>query len=258
MSPVLSPMPKYVLNIPLSFANETGVFKVVEWILTCVVFLLLSNLAQLWLPYWNSLPVYFGRRSQNGVCTPHSQRSADTNGNEYVDWLILIYWETYRRSWGMVDWLVVWLTNRPSDGPLTDSLWQSDWLTVWQNDWLTDRATDWLTNQLADCLTEQLTDLPTNWLTDWATDWLTNWLTEPPTDLPNDWLTKPLTDLPNDWLTEPLSDLPTDWRSNLASYWVTNYWWLTSDWLTTKRYKVWYNGSHFSLWLHGLSVLSSA
>ena len=218
MSPVLSPMPKYVLNIPLSFANETGVFKVVEWILTCVVFLLLSNLAQLWLPHWNSLPVYFGRRSQNGVCTPHSQRSADTNGNEYVDWLILFYWEIDRRSWGMVDWLVVWLTNRPSDGPLTDSLW----------------------------------------LTDWATDWLINWLTEPPTDLPNDWPTKPLTDLPNDWLTEPLSDLPTDWRSNLASYWVTNYWWLTSDWLTTKRYKVWYNGSHFSLWLHGLSVLSSA
>ena len=30
MPPVLSPMPKYVLNIPLSFANETGVFKVVE------------------------------------------------------------------------------------------------------------------------------------------------------------------------------------------------------------------------------------
>ena len=142
MSPVLSPMPKYVLNIPLSFANETGVFKVVEWILTCVVFLLLSNPAQLWLPHWNSLPVYFGRRSQNGVCTPHSQRSADTNGNEYVDWLILIYWEIDRRSWGMVDWLVVWLTNRPSDGPLTDALWQSDWLTVWQNDWLTDRATE--------------------------------------------------------------------------------------------------------------------
>ena len=181
MSPVLSPMPKYVLNIPLSFANETGVFKVVEWILTCVVFLLLSNPAQLWLPHWNSLPVYFGRRSQNGVCTPHSQRSADTNGNEYVDWLILIYWEIDRRSWGMVDWLVVWLTNRPSDGPLTDALWQSDWLTVWQNDWLTDWQSHWLTYQ------------PTGWLSDRTTDWLTNWLSHR--------LTYQLTDWQSHWLT---------------------------------------------------------
>ena len=214
MSPVLSPMPKYVLNIPLSFANETGVFKVVEWILTCVVFLLSSNLAQLWLPYWNSLPVYFGRRSQNGVCTPHSQRSADTNGNEYVDWLILIYWEIDRRSWGMVDWLVVWLTNRPSDGPLTDSLWQSDWLTVWQNDWLTDRATDWLTNQLADCLTEQLTDLPTDWLSHWLT---AHWLTYQLTDRATDWLTNWLTDKATDWLTKWLTDRTTDWLTN----WLT-------------------------------------
>lgn len=182
----------------------------VEWILTCVVFLLSSNLAQLWLPYWNSLPVYFGRRSQNGVCTPHSQRSADTNGNEYVDWLILIYWEIDRRSWGMVDWLVVWLTNRPSDGPPTDSLWQSDWLTVWQNDWLTDRATDWLTNQLADCLTEQLTDLPTDWLTepltDLPTDWQSHRLTYQLTDWQSHWLTYQMTDWQNHWVTYQLID----------------------------------------------------
>ena len=214
MSPVLSPMPKYVLNIPLSFANETGVFKVVEWILTCVVFLLLSNLAQLWLPHWNSLPVYFGRRSQNGVCTPHSQRSADTNGNEYVDWLILIYWEIDRRSWGMVDWLVVWLTNRPSDGPLTDALWQSDWLS--------DRTTDWLT--------EPLTDLPTNWLTVWQNNWLTYQLTEPPTDLPTDWLTEPLTDLPlSDWQIHRLTYQLTDWQRHWLTYQMTDW---QNHWVT--------------------------
>ena len=205
MSPVLSPMPKYVLNIPLSFANETGVFKVVEWILTCVVFLLLSNLAQLWLPHWNSLPVYFGRRSQNGVCTPHSQRSADTNGNEYVDWLILIYWDIDRRSWGMVDWLVVWLTNRPSDGPLTDSL------TEWLTDCLTERLTDWQSHWL--------TYQPTGWLSDRTTDWLTNWLTEPPTDLPTDWLTEPLTDLPlSDWQIHRLTHQLTDWQRHWLTY----------------------------------------
>lgn len=162
------------------------------------------------------------------------------------------------------DWY--WFIEKLTDGV-------GEWWTGWLSDWLTVQVTDhWLTlsDRVTDWLTEPLTDLPTNWLTVWQnnwltyqlTDWLNHWLTYQLTDRATDWLTnwltKPLTDLPNDWLTEPLSDLPTDWRSNLASYWVTNYWWLTSDWLITKRYKVWYNGSHFSLWLHGLSVLSSA
>lgn len=53
MSPVLSPMPKYVLNIPLSFANETGVFKSEYSLVSCFSshLILLSSDSPIGTPY---------------------------------------------------------------------------------------------------------------------------------------------------------------------------------------------------------------